>query len=224
MKVAGWSALSNACRYGHDSVVSLLLAHPAIDVNSKDDYGETPFTIACATGRTSCAQLLLKDSRVQVNQPANSGYTPLWWVAANGRVDIARWWIASGREVDLGKPGKFSTDAIVAAEGWGRTGVVTLLLKFKKIPEETRYVVRLELGFCDEMAAMMFAMIVFVSDELLQINDSTTTPAARFFNLARRLPMELQMVLCYRMMKSAKEIISRTNCESAFKDLPGSLK
>ena len=64
----------------------------------------------------------------------------------------------------------------------------------------------------------MFALVVFVSDGLLQISDTTTT-AARFFSIARRLPLELQMVLCHHVVGSAKEIIPGKDSEVAFKEL-----
>jgi len=83
-----------------------------------------------------------------------------------------------------------------------KTEVVTLLERFKKNPVETRHQVRLEINWYDKSAA------VFVSDGLLQIKDSTTpTPAAKFFWIAMQLPLELQMVLCHRVMRSVKEII-----------------
>ena len=78
--------------------------------------------------------------------------------------------------------------------------------------------IRVELGFVGEMAAEMFALVVFVSDGFLQIIDTTTT-AARFFNIARRLPLELQMVLCSRVVGSDKEIITGKDSEVAFKEL-----
>jgi len=80
--------------------------------------------------------------------------------------------------------------------------------------------VRLKLDLLDELAAEMFALVVFVSDGLLQINDSkTTTPAARYFSIAAQLPLELQMVLCHRQMGSDKEIIPGKESEIAFKEL-----
>jgi len=78
---------------------------------------------------------------------------------------------------------------------------------------------RLELGWYDEAAAKMFALVVFVSDELLQVKDTTTSPADRFFNIARRLPLELQMVLCHRLVGSDKEINPGKEIEVAFKFL-----
>ena len=62
-------AIHFACMFGHDSIVSLLLAHPDIDVNIKNYMRSTPFLIACYNCRTSCVRLLLKDSRVKVNEP-----------------------------------------------------------------------------------------------------------------------------------------------------------
>ena len=78
----------------------------------------------------------------------------------------------------------------------GKTEVASLLERFKSNPGDTRYSMRVELGLLDELAAEMFALVVFVSDGLLRINDTTTpSPAARFFSIARSLPLELQMVL-----------------------------
>jgi len=131
--------------------------------------------------------------------------------------------------MDLGKPGDVDrTDAIGAAkkeEFWqsaaqktSKTEVATLLKRFQENPEEVRQVVRLEISWYNEAAAEIFALVVFVSDGLLQIKDTKiTTPAARYFNIARSLPLELQMVLCYRMVRSAKEIIPGKDCEVAFK-------
>jgi len=135
-------------------------------------------------------------------------------------LDTIKWWIASGREMDLGKPGDVDeTDAIGGAKWYGETEVVALLERFKENPVETRHGVRLELGLLDELAAEMFALVVFVSDGLLQAKNLVDTPAARFFNIARQLPLELQMVLSYRVVGSPKEIIPGGTSEEAFKSL-----
>ena len=218
----GWTFLHHACGSGNSSaVIPLLLAHPDIDVNAKATSGSTPFSVACATGSTSCAREILKDSRAKVNEPDNDGFTPLWRAAYFGYLDIIRWWIASGREMDLGKPGDvYKTDAIGGAKREGETEVVTLLERFKSDAARTRYAMRVELGWYDEAAAEMFALVVFISDELLQIKDTKiTTPAARFFDIARSLPLELQMVLCHRLVGSPKEIIPGNDSEVAFKSL-----
>jgi len=218
----GFTALTVACDYGHDSIVSILLAHPRINVNPKDENGWTPFLATCVDGRTSCARLLLKDSRVKVNQPKNDGDTPLRWAAFQGHLDIIKWWIASGREMNLGKPGLYWSDAIGVAKERGETEVATLLERFKENPVETRYQVRMDLCLVDEMAAEIFALVVFVSDGLLQVtqgDQSTLTFAVRFFSIASQLPLELQMVLCYQVVCSGKETILGKDSEVAFREL-----
>jgi len=163
---------------------------------------------------------MLKDSRVKVNEPRNDGTTPLFRAAYHGHPDVIRWWIASGREMDLGEPGDDRTDAIGAAENYGQTEIATLLERFKSDPAKTRHAVRLELGLLNDLAAEMFALVVFVSDGLLQFKETTTpSPAARFFSIVTQLPLELQMVLCFREVGSGKEIIPGKESEMAFKSL-----
>ena len=143
---AGLTILHLACyEDSRSAVIPLLLAHPDIDVNLKDNYGSTPFSWACI-GRPSCVREMLKDSRVKVNEIDNDGSPPLWNFAEDGRIDIIKWWIASGREIDLGKPGDEETDAIGAAKEEGKTEVVTLLERFKSDAAKTRSEVRKELG------------------------------------------------------------------------------
>ena len=217
--VIGSTLLHYAC--GGDSrsaVIPLLLAHPDIDVNVKSKNGWTPFSYACG-GYTSSVREMLKDSRVKVNEPAKNGTTPLYCAASFDYLDVIKWWIASGREIDLGKPEELRTDAIGVAKRYDKTEVVTLLERFKENPVETRHAMRVELGLFDELAAEMFALVVFVSDGLLQINDTTSSPAARFFSIATQLPHELQMVLCFRQVGSPKEIIPGKESEVEFKEL-----
>jgi len=165
---------------------------------------------------------MLKDSRVKVNEPNDDGRTPLFWaVAASGQFDVIKGWIASGREMDLGKRGDFyGTDAIGVANWRGKTEVATLLERFKSDTAKTRQEVRLEIGWYDELAAEMFALVVFVSDGLLQVKiTKTATPAARYFTIASQLPLELQMVLCFRLAGLNKEIIPGKDSEVAFKEV-----
>jgi len=216
----GFTLLHSACLGVKGSaVIPLLLVHPGINVNLNKD-GATPFFYACRDGYTSSVREMLKDSRVKVNESHRNGSTPLWIAVSRGHLDVIKWLIASGREMNLGKPGDvFKTDAIGVAKREGNTEVVTLLERFKDNPVETRHAARVELGWYDLAAAMMFALVVFVSDGLLQINDTTPSPAARFFTIAAQLPLELQMVLCYRLVGFDKEIIPGKDSEVAFKEL-----
>jgi len=81
-----------------------------------------------------------------------------------------------------------------------------------------------KLRLLDELAAEVFALIVFLCDDLLQLKPAfaaTFSPpgAFRFLTIAAKLPMELQMVLCRRAVGSTKQNILRKDSEAAFKSL-----
>jgi len=215
-----WTALHEACENGHASVVAMLLAHPGIDVNTRTPFGDTPFKRACWKERTSCFRLMLGDSRVDLNKPDAGGYTPLRTAACHGELESIQWWIASGREMDLGRLGNRPSDAIKAASESPGSGVGDLLESFKENPLKTRHKVRTDIGWHGPAAAV-FALVVFLSDGLLEVSQGKkgSEAAFRFFAMIRRLPLELQMVLCFVQTGSGNEIIPSSQSEAAFKAL-----
>jgi len=175
----GRTLLHFAClKSSRSAVIPFLLAHPDIDVNVKSNLGHIPFDLACVNGFTPCVREMLKDSRVKVNEPDKIGSPPLWQAANGGHLDVVKWWIACGREMDLGKPGEYATDAIGMAMRRGTTEMVTLLGRFQNDATKTRHAMRVELGWYDDQAAKMLALVVFVSDGLLQIKDTTPSSAS----------------------------------------------
>ena len=78
----------------------------------------------------------------------------------------------------------------------------------------------------EALAANRFALTVFLCDDLLQVKPASSDPsiaATRFFTIASKLPMELQMVLCRRAVGSVKQNILHKDSEIAFKSLARSL-
>jgi len=105
-----------------------------------------------------------------------------------------------------------------------RSEAVSLLERFMANPAQTRLEVRMKLGVLDELAelaAEVFALTVFLCDDLLQLKPAShaATAATRFFAIAKRLPLELQMILCRRAVGSMKQNILQKDSEAAFKDL-----
>jgi len=134
--------------------------------------------------------------------------------------------IASGR--DLGdvqnKKGRHREThekytALEIAGKYERTDIESLLERFMANPALTRRELRVKLGMLDELAAEVFALTVFLCDDLLQLKSASNPAATRFFTIASKLPMELQMILCHRAADSKKQNILRKNSESAFKSL-----
>ena len=106
-----------------------------------------------------------------------------------------------------------------------RTEVVSLLERFIANPAQTRHEVRVKHGMLDALTAEVFALTVFLCDNLLQFKPAShpaaaaTAAAIRFFAIASKLPMELQMLLCHRAVGSMKQNILRQDSEAAFKSL-----
>jgi len=219
----GNTALHMACWNGHDAIVALLLAHPDIRVNQRTEVGEIPFMAACCGGNTTSIWLLLRDLRVQPNECDLEGYSPLWWAAYYGQIDLIKWWIASRREVILDM-GSANSDALAEARNEGKLEVASLLERFQAAPGDTRRGIRQELGLYDVLAADLFAIALFWCDDLLRITETTRGEdslmrAKRFLRITKRLPMELQMLLCYRIVGSMRSNIPLFEREAAFRDL-----
>jgi len=107
-------------------LVPLLLAHPDIDVNVKNNGGQTPLLWACHNGHPSCVREMLKDSRKRTS--------PTFLDALqSGLLLVMAILTSSGGGSPLEeKPGDvYKTDAIGAAKNWGKAEVVTLLERFK---------------------------------------------------------------------------------------------
>ena len=93
-------------------------------------------------------------------------------------------------------------------------------------PTQTRHELRVKLGVLDELAVEVFALIVFLCDDLLHLKparDTATPSSVKFFTIALKLPMELQMILCHRAVDSMKQNILHKDSEAAFKSLARTL-
>ena len=70
-------------------------------------------------------------------------------------------------------------------------------------------------------AADVFAQTIFLCDDYLTFfkPKQPKSKEQRFFEIAMRLPLELQMVLCNKLFGIAKDLIPVKNREEAFQDL-----
>lgn len=220
----GMTSLHKAASRGCTSIVALLLCHPAIEVNPVCDRGFTPFLLSCVYGHTACVRRFLKDPRVSLQ--GLQDVSAFWVVAREGHVDVVKRWIGSSRDIDL-VPEK-NPDAIEVARMNNWVAVSLLLEVYQRDPKGVRLEMRKHLRQLDNAAAArIFAMMVFVSDGLLEIRrlkakevpEKGFCRAARFFNILRKLPMDLQMLVSHQMVDSPRQNVTATDADVAIRAL-----
>jgi len=74
------------------------------------------------------------------------------------------------------------------------------------------------------LSAHLFSLTVLHSDSYLLLkspasDDRQITQATRFFKMTSRLPLELQMIVCNRVFRVSRDLISTKDSEPAFRYL-----
>ena len=181
---SGDTALHLACHHERgDLLLSILLAHPDIDVNLEGHLGLTPFLASIEDLNSGCFRRLLRDPRVRLSSGTNTTTTttstgnggrvsPLSLAALRSHIGVVIELITSGRELQV-------TDADFQAAGWvepakvenGMTGklvdnqgaeernrrradIFTLLAWFKSNPADVRRFLRGRFGLTGKIPSL----------------------------------------------------------------------
>lgn len=202
-----------------------LLSDPRTDVNKPTIYGSPPIYYACETNSLDIVRLLLEHPKVDVNILRNGGESSLWCAASLGHNLVVKWMLALRPEIDtqcVPHGAVYMNTPRELAYKAKNTELVELFDRYHADPEGTRFALRLELGLALSMGAGVFATCVFLCDDYLRIRvGEAGSPAARFYAIMRRLPLELQMVLANRLYGSERETVSPDLREAAFRRLAG---
>lgn len=209
-----------------DSVHALryCLEDLGFDPSHVNSDGNTLFGLCSNRDKHECAKVLIRDPRANLNGINRWQRTPLFYIIWDNSVRTLEYWLASGREMSLvaGRDGfkvfsepldrRIQTyDLVKMAGELKRTEIRNLLADHIVDPDGTKLQCRGKFGseFTDDLAAEAFALTVFLCDGLLAVNKGdvvtepsgdgqTTNTTRRFFCMISRLPMELQMIVCYR--------------------------
>ena len=80
-----------ACRTGKTKIVELLLKHyesEDIDLNARNEYGQTAFISACLKGHKDVVKLLLDNSDIDLNVRNNHGFNAFALACYSGHKDV----------------------------------------------------------------------------------------------------------------------------------------
>jgi len=221
-----WGFLHLACCNNRHQMVVELLKSPIINLNLKDKHGYTPFIVACNYQAVECSLILLEDLRVDINCSTQVGDTGLMWLAHYGRIAAVEHILASIRHI----PSSGVISAMKKARWNEKHSTALLLENFNAQPFETLKSLRANLNLQEYGPVTAFVLVILLSDDYLVLlpkpksqpnpspgakksrkrkvqNHQKLNPknekwikARQFFEIALRLPMELQMVLCNRLI------------------------
>jgi ankyrin repeat protein len=207
-----------ACWNGHIEIAEMILKTdgfnsnsfassnpPSSYLNEKNNNGHTPFLLACSHGHKKIAEMLLKtDGFNSLNEKNNSGDTPFLLASRFGCKEIVK--------ILLKQPKIIIPENIRHYEFNATTKEMhSLIESYKKDPQMVR--TKLILGNNLDV----YRHIVFTCDGYFTIKKIENTNT-RFMKIAIKLPLDLQMVLIYRLSESRKQNITGKIFDDNIKD------
>jgi hypothetical protein len=209
-----------ACRNGHTEVVSLLLADPRIDANKSNNSSATPLFQACNNGHSEVVSLLLADPIINVKKTINDSLTTPFAIAySKGHTKTITAFI---EDFLLKNPSLLDASTQTIYEKFGdhckkdptnfafENG--NMRKEYKTAPENNGAWMRLEINPAQiinakhKFAAAYFVFMISVIEDYLTVPNNNPK-LVRFFNIVKRLPLELQMVLANRIANSGEDVI-----------------
>jgi len=236
----GQSPLAVASLLAGEHIVLLLLQDHRVDINAGWRTGRSPLAAAAEAGNLDIARTLLlherrapngsmgadsngrqvegaMDLNVNVNLLADDGESPLQIAAKNGHYDIVAAILALARD----PAAQVRTEDVKAARRAGHGRVAGLLTKYMENAWKARDELWAGESSCQSLlAAEVFALVVFASDGYLCVSAAPNPfgqDDVRFFAIATKLPMELQMVLCNRLFGLGIGLVATRNVELALR-------
>ena len=122
-----FSSLTVASFLGHEVLVKSLLAMGQMDINLRDNYGQTPLFCGAGSGYEAVVRLLLTTDQVDVNLQDNAWRTPLSMAALNGHEAVVRL-LLTADHVDVNLQDNVGQTPLLIAALNGHKVVVRLLL------------------------------------------------------------------------------------------------
>lgn len=193
----GWrknTPLHVACEEGNITAVKELLMNSRVDVNAKNTDGQTPFYLACKKGRTEIVKMMLTQKRIDIDTITNKITTPLWISVNEGHKEVTDLLLMDGRPLET--------------EVFNINDIIDLTFKYsvldflnKGVDEKRKKLIKRYEVIIERRVANTFAMVIMISHEY-------TTSKDPFFAFILKLPAELQMIVCNRMLGSTKQFVS----------------
>ena len=150
-----------ACFKGWTEVVKCLLeSGREININKANKNDNTPFYSACLYGHIEIVKSLVNDKRIDIKKADIIGKTPFYRVCSEGYIEMVKYMLACGRQIDINKKDDQGKDFERKSD---HLKIVELIESFKRSQSEneTRTILRIQLGFAGEFISFSFLFLSF---------------------------------------------------------------
>ena len=230
-----------AASCGSQRVFRLLLQDARVEVRRGSLPTQGVLRAACLSEDTGILALVAFSPRFNLNESLTtsiSSPTPLWVSASKGLLPSVKVVLASRMVLNTVMAGGGGRVADIART-LGHEEVAALIEEYEGDSARVRARVWQEMRLGGELAAALFALVVCLCDDLLllpplrkeekkgrtsqaltkqQVVEKGEERGRRFFALAARLPLELQMVLCNAVYGMAADLIPAHQRETGFRN------
>jgi ankyrin repeat protein len=220
----GNTALHWACIDGDAEIVKILLGDKRIEVNLKNENGRIALHSACYEGRTEVIKILLADERIDANQKDNYGATAFYLALHNEYRNIIQLFLQKLliENPALAKESHLQIATTLSHHFFEPHPCIDFFNEedqvFIGIHGENKILLSdmIEKEQKKLLAAQIFYFAVFLSDDYFTLNNLSQEKNhyLRFFKIMKRLPQELQMLLCNRLVDSSKNFIGTNYFEA----------
>lgn len=210
----GQTALLLASKYGHTSIVKLLLNAPLIDINAQSNTKNTALIMATAYGHTNIVKMLLSGSKIDINMQDQRGDTACMYACTRHEGKLLKLFLELPA-LDINLKNKSGFTALMYAAQIGAATAVEELLRVAHI--------NINLQDNNGSTALMLATInghqklveLLLQDSKLNINAQDNQ-----FNTALILSKTWRQSLIYALIKSKIDELRQTAVEAIDEQKP----
>jgi len=164
-------------------------------LNARDSCGYAPMHYLSGTEWHLVIRRFTLFPDVDLNALSPDNESPLYVSAETGHTQTIKWLLASSKEIGTNNMvSSTSQTPAMAAENFPEN--FDLIKAYQKEPKKVTKRLRKEMQVDELCASDLLVLVLFYSDGYLFSKDVAEESVKKFFEIAKQLPLELQMAIC----------------------------
>src|SRR6185437_16183295 len=213
----GSTALSLACSSRKMDIIDILLNDPRINVTLSNVCGTNIIYDSCLMNRLHVLEKILEhdDSSEIIDKRLANGQTPLSIAIKCGHTNVYKLLMMEGRKLDF----QYARWKVIKSASWQSYVDMNWLNRCINSHYQARIDLLKEAKIFNKDIATLFVLILLYDDGYLASRSLWLVAWDRFLQIAVKLPIELQMLLCNLTFQSAHQFIPSMHIKNAFQKI-----